>query len=212
LHGESITVPDLKGMTQDRLPAFLENKHLRFQVVDSLYDDKRAAGAILEQDPAPNSKVKENRTIYLTINSFQPTKVKMPNLIDVSYRQAEAILQSYNLKVGQTIYKPDLARNAVLDQLYKGNHIDPGKDLSKGSTIDLVLGDGIGNAQVTVPSLIGLTKGEALFVLKGSSLNVGTITFDPGVKNEETAKVYKQEPAANSGTIKQGEAIDLYLR
>ena len=212
MHGESITVPDLRGLTKERLESFLENKHLQYKIVDSLYEDGKAAGAVLEQDPIPNSKVKENRTIYLTINSYQPDKVKMPNLIDVSYRQAEAILNSYGLKVGQTTYRPDLAKNAVLDQLYRGQHIPPGKEITKGSTINLILGDGIGNAEVVVPSLIGLTKSEALFVLKGSSLNIGTIVFDPGGRNQENAVVYRQTPEPGEGILKQGEAIDIYLR
>src|SRR5688572_26971203 len=66
-HGESITVPDLRGMTQEKLEHFLENKHLQYKVVDSLFETKKAPGTILEQDPAPDSKVKENRTIYLTV-------------------------------------------------------------------------------------------------------------------------------------------------
>jgi len=211
-HGESITVPDLRGLTKEKLERFIENKHLQYKVVDSLFEVGKTPGTVIEQDPAPDSKVKENRTIYLTINASMPPMVKMPNLIDVSLRQAEAILQTYGLKVGQTIYKPDLAKNAVLDQLYQSEKIEPGKEIYKGSVIDLVLGDGIGNAEVTVPNLVGLTKSEALFVLKGSALNIGTLNFDPGVKNEETAKVYKQSPEAGSGMIKQGEAIDLYLR
>jgi eukaryotic-like serine/threonine-protein kinase len=210
LHGESITVPDLRGMTEERLERFIEDKHLRYKIVDSLFQVGKAPGTVLEQDPAPNSKVKENRTIYLTVNSSKPPKVKMPNLIDVSFRQAEAMLESYGLVVGNTIYKPDLAKNAVLSQQYNGRAIAPGTEIFKGSTIDLVLGDGMGISVVKVPSLEGLTKSEVLFVLRGSALNIGTITFDNGVRNEETAKVYKQSP--ESGTIKQGEGIDIWLR
>ena len=211
-HGESITVPDVRGMTEEKLVRFIEDKHLQYKIVDSLYEDGKEPGTVIEQDPKPDSKVKENRTIYLTVNSSRPPKVKMPNLIDVSYRQAEAILQTFGLRVGQTVYKPDLAKNAVLDQVYKNRTIDPGTEIYKGSAIDLVLGDGLGNAEVPVPNLISLTKGEALFVLKGSSLNIGTITFDPGVKNVESATVYRQIPPAGGTTIKQGEAIDIFLR
>jgi len=211
-HGESITVPDVRGLTEEKLVRFIEDKHLQYKIVDSLFEDGKEPGTVIEQDPKPDSKVKENRTIYLTVNSSRPPKVKMPNLVDVSYRQAEAILQTFGLRVGQTIYKPDLAKNAVLAQLYKGRAITAGSEIYKGSAIDLVLGDGLGNAEVPVPNLVSLTKGEALFVLKGSSLNIGTITFDPGVRNEETAKVYRQSPEAGSANIKQGEAIDIFLR
>ncbi|MBK7851081.1 MAG: PASTA domain-containing protein [Bacteroidetes bacterium] len=212
-HGESITVPDLRGLKMGKLESFLADKHLRFKVVDSLFEVGKTPGTILEQDPAPESKVKEDRTIYLTVNSSQPPKVKMPNLIDVSYRQAEAILESFGLKVGQLIYRPDLARNAVLDQIYKGSSIHPGKEIFKGSVIDLVLGDGMGNTEVPVPDLNGLTRGEALFVLKGSSLTIGTVHVDPGVKDSTTAKVYKQIPEASENSmINQGEAVDIFIR
>ncbi len=211
-HGESITVPDLRGMTEERLEKFIEDKHLRYKIVDSLFQNGKAPGTVIEQDPAPDSKVKEDRTIYLTINSAKPPKVKMPNLVDVSFRQAEAILQTYGLQVGQTIYKPDLAKNAVLSQQYKGRPIAAGTEIYKGSSIDLILGDGLGNSVVNVPNLIGMTQDEALFVLRGSAINVGTITFDDGVRNKETAKIYKQSPDATGHIIKQGEAVDIWLR
>jgi beta-lactam-binding protein with PASTA domain len=212
-HGESITVPDVRGLSEEKLVRFIEDKHLQYKIIDSLFEDGKAPGTVIEQDPKPDSKVKENRTIYLTVNSSRPPKVKMPNLVDVSFRQAEAILQTFGLRVGQTIYKPDLAKNAVLAQMYKGHSISAGTEIYKGSAIDLVLGDGLGNAEVPVPNLLTLTRGEALFVLKGSSLNIGTITFDNGVKNEDAAKVYKQIPEADGhATIKQGEAVDIFLR
>lgn len=212
-HGESISVPDVRGLKIDRLEKFLSDKDLQYKIIDSLFETEKAPGVILEQDPAPNSKVKENRTLYLTINASQPPDVKMPNLIDVSYRQAEAILSSYGLKVGQLIYKPDLAKNAVLDQLYKGSHIEPMKDIPKGSVIDLVLGDGLGSVEVPVPDLTGLTRGEALFVLKGSSLNIGHVKFESSVRDSNNARVYRQEPLpSDDAVMRQGEAVNIYLR
>ena len=212
-HGESISVPDVRGLKIGRLETFLQDKNLNYKIVDSLYEIGKAPEIILEQDPAPDSKVKEGRTIYLTINASKPPKVKMPNLVDVSYRQAVAILQTFGLKTGQLIYHPDLAKNAVLDQYYKGSHIDAGKEIYQGSVIDLVLGDGVGNVEIAVPDLTGLTRGEALFVLKGSSLNIGTVHFDSGNRDSSSAKVYRQEPSPqDQKNINQGGAIDLYLR
>lgn len=212
-HGESITVPDIRGMKQQRMERFLSDNNLRYEIVDSIFEVGKKAGTVLEQDPAPGSKVKEGRTLYITVNSSQPPKVKMPNLIDVSYRQAEAILASFGLKVGQLIYKPDLAKNAVLEQQYRGKPIMHGKEISKGSVIDLVLGDGMGNTEVPVPDLIGLTQGEAIFVLKGSSLNIGTVHMDAGVRDSTRAKVYRQSPEAEGNNmLNQGEAVDIFLR
>ncbi len=211
-HGESISVPDFRGLTRDHLGSFMRGKQLHYAIVDSIFELDKIPGTVVDQDPAPDSKVKEDRTIYLTVNASLPPKIKMPDLIDVSYRQADAILQTFGLKVGNLIYKPDLAKNAVLGQRYRGSEIHPGTEIPKGSVIDLVLGDGLGNTRVSVPDLIGLTKGEALFVLKGSLLNIGSIFFDQGVRDSLSAKVYKQTPeSSDSANLNQGEAVDLYL-
>jgi eukaryotic-like serine/threonine-protein kinase len=212
-HGSTITVPDLRGLKVSTLDNFLKNKALRIKIADSsVFDLEKPPGTVIEQDPAPAEKVKENRTIYLSITKTSPPKIKMPNLTDVSYRQAEAILISYGLKPGQITYKPDLCKNCVLDFEMNGKHLKPGEELTKGNVIDLTLGDGFGNTKVTVPQLYGLSLDEALFVLKGSSLNTGSIIFDGSVRDSSKAVVYKQHPAyGSSAPISEGEGIDIYL-
>jgi len=212
-HGESITVPDLRGLKVTELESFLTNKHVKYKVADStIFDTKKPAGTVIEQDPAPNEKVKKERTIYVTITRTVAPLIKMPNLIDNSYRQAEAILESYGLKLGQISYKPDLAKNAVLEQLVDGRAVPHGEEISKGTVIDLVLGDGYGNTLVSVPRLYNLTLSEALFVLRGSSLNAGSVVLDQSVKDSSLARVYKQDPSyKDTATISQGQAIDIYL-
>jgi len=212
-HGSTVTVPDLRGLKVSTVENFLKDKALRIKIADSsVFDLEKPPGTVIEQDPAPAEKVKENRTIYLTITKTVPPKIKMPNLIDVSYRQAEAILISYGLKPGQTTYKPDLCKNCVLSFTMNGKQLKAGEELTKGSVIDLILGDGFGNTKVTVPQLYGLSLDEALFVLKGSSLNTGSIIFDGSVKDSSKAVVYKQNPAyGSSSLISEGEGVDIYL-
>jgi len=212
-HGETISVPDVRGIKVSELPHFLDSKHVKFKVADSsVFDMKKPPGTVIEQDPAPNEKVKENRTVYVTITRTVAPLIKMPNLIDNSYRQAEAILESFGLKAGQISYKPDLAKNAVLEQHANGRIIKPGEEISKGTVIDLVLGDGYGNTLVSIPRLYNLTYSEAMFVLKASSLNAGAIIFDGTVRDSMLARVYKQSPAfIDTAVIGQGQAIDIYL-
>lgn len=211
-HGESITVPNFIGVNPNLLDEFVKDKNLRYKIVDSIYNPREPQGAIVEQEPRANAKVKEGRTIYLTINSQTPPQIKMPNLIDVSDRQAEAIMQTYDLKIGQKIYRPDLAKNAVLDQLLGGHSIKPGTLVRKGAVIDLVLGDGVGNTKVNIPKLIGLSRDEAFFVLQGSALSLGAVIYDETVKDTLNARVYKQRPEfLTDNTINQGESVDLYF-
>jgi len=213
-HGETVTVPDLKGMKLTQLESFLQGKNLSYKIADSsVFILDKPAGIVVEQDPIPGSHVKENRTIYISITRTVAPQVKLPNLIDVSQRQAEAILGSYGLKVGSYIYQPDLAKDAVLAMSMNGKTLKPGDEIPKGSTIDFVLGDGIGNTEVSIPNLNGLTYEEASFVLKGSGLIIGQVQYDATIIDSANATVYNQVPAPGDTThLKQGESIDLFLK
>jgi beta-lactam-binding protein with PASTA domain len=211
-HGETITVPDLRGMSIEQVQRHLTSKNLRFAVLDSLYDKNQKPASVLDQNPKPGSKVKENRTIYITVNAFNPPEFKMPNLVDKSLRQAMMEIESYGLKVGELKYVPDIAQNAVLKQLVNGKEIKPGELVAKGTAIDLILGDGLGNTQVEVPLLLNLTLSEAKFVLTASSLNLGAVIYAPNVKDTTAAVIYKQIPAPwQVKTINMGEAVDVFL-
>ncbi len=213
-HGETVTVPDLKGMKLAQLEQFLKDKNLAFKVADSsVFILDKPAGMVVEQDPLPNSHVKENRTVYVTITRTVPPQVKLPNLIDVSQRQAEAILGSYGLKAGSYSYKPDLAKDAVLEMSMNGRLLKAGDEVPKGSTINFVLGDGIGSTEVSIPNLSGLSYDEATFVLKGSGLLMGNVTYDAGVRDSAKAIIYQQTPTPGDTTnLKQGESIDIFLK
>jgi beta-lactam-binding protein with PASTA domain len=138
----------------------------------------------------------------------------MPDLKDVSLKQAGVLLNSYGLKVGRLIYKPDLAQNAVLDQMINGKSIKPGDFVSKGSTVDLVLGDGVGLADIEVPVLVGLTLAEAKFVLDGVGLNLGAVVADNTVSSDSlSAYIFRQipDPSTLNNMIKPGEPVDVFI-
>lgn len=213
-HGNTITVPDLRGLTVNEINKFLNNKSLRYFITDStIFDLQKPPGTVIEQDPLPGEKVKENRTIYLSIVRTTAPKIKMPGLTDISFRQAEAILNSYGLKTGKISFKPDLCKNCVLSFESGGRTLQAGDEISKGSVIDLVLGDGFGNTVIRVPDLIGLTLEEAIFVLRGSSLNAGAVIAEQPLSDSLHAVVYRQNPEpGDSSMISQGQAVDLFIR
>ena len=210
-HGETVTVPNIKGMKYAELKEYLENKNLEVKISDSsMFLLDKGPGVVIEQDPSPNEQVKEGRTIYVSITRTVPPQVKMPNLIDVSQRQAEAILFSYGLRLGSMIYKPDLAKGAILEMSSNGKQLKAGQLIAKGSRIDLVLGDGIGITDVAVPNLLNLSLEEAVFVLKGSALNVGEVYYPPGKLDSVNFFVVEQMPMpGDSVFMKQGESVSL---
>ena len=139
-HGEFIQVPDFKGLELSKLKAFVNDKDVTFEIIDSIYDPKQKIGIVLRQDPEANSKVKHNRIVYLYVTGMVAPQIIMPKLIDRSERQASLIIRSYGLKVGRTSTKAADCNGCVIAQLNKGKEIAPGQTIKKGSTIDLVVG------------------------------------------------------------------------
>lgn len=210
LHGETVLVPDLKGKTIDQMKSLIEEKGLKYEVVDSLFDLKIPKGAILDQNPNPNSLVKANRTVYLTVNAVLPPQIKMPNLLDLTYRQALAMIEMYGLKQGRLKYAPDIAKDAVLAQEFNGRNIQPGEMISKGSAVDLVLGQGEGGDLFEMPFLIGMRVSDAVSLLNAMKINVSIIP-DNTVSDTALAKVYRQNPDFKSATgISSGSSMDIF--
>jgi beta-lactam-binding protein with PASTA domain len=142
---QRIAVPDLSRQSLDVVDDKLAELDLRFEILDSAnFNPDFPRYSVMEQVPEPGKFVKENRKIYLTLNPSGYRKVMIPDLIRRTRRQAEPTLRSLGFEIGDISYKPDIAKDAVLELRHKGQLIEPGDQLMKTSTIDLVLGDGSG--------------------------------------------------------------------
>jgi beta-lactam-binding protein with PASTA domain len=140
-HGTEVIMPNFIGMdSQELLNKDEISKDYIIVVSDYLFDRKTLPGTVLKQDPHVDEMVKKGRKVYVTVASNSPPKVIMPQLEDVSLRQAEIMLKAIGLELGSVIYKPSPYENAVLEQLYKGRTISPGTEISSGEIIVLVVG------------------------------------------------------------------------
>lgn len=211
-HGESIAIPNFTGLYFNELGENEEFADFEFIIADSIYDPEKEKGTVINQDPSPGARVKSGRKVYITVVSMTPEQVAMPNLVDLTLRNASSLLETYGLKLGRLSYVPDIAKNAVIEQKYKGQSIAVGKMIKKGSTIDLVLGLGENGDKVPVPFVIGMKRSEALTKIRTSSLNVGLEHFDAG---DDTSKVriYRQSPNYTSEKIASfGSPVELWYK
>lgn len=211
-HGEGLPVPKLKGMSVESAIQLLESQGLRYQI-DSIYQVDKQPGLVVEQDPDPNTNVKVKRTIYLTIITRQAPDVNFPDIAGKTFLEAQAILSNYGLKVGDTTYTSDVARDVILRVTYGGDSIRAGENLPKGSRIDLTLGDGLGASEVDLPDLTGLTLDEARMALIGSSLSLGSVGYDGIVLDSTTATIIRQMPALSDtlNKVSIGSRVDVVL-
>lgn len=142
-HGQEIIVPNLSKMTLEQAEEKLDELDLDYELLDTVdYDASFPKFSIVHQDPNPGEKVKENRVIYLKINSSEYSKVQVPDLVQKTYRQAVPTLAALGLEVGDTTYIPNLAKDMVLEMKSNGKAIKAGQQVLKMTKIDLVLGDG----------------------------------------------------------------------
>ncbi|WP_256013077.1 PASTA domain-containing protein [Desertivirga xinjiangensis] len=211
-HGEGQPVPKLKGLSVAEAIEILDAQGFKYQI-DSVYQMDKKPGLVVEQDPDANTNVKANRTIYLTIITTEAPDVGFPDIFEMTYLEARAVLSNYGIKIGDTTYTSDIARDRILEASYKGRQISRGQQIPKGSVISLVLGDGKGASEVDLPDLIGRTLTESVFVLKGSSLNVGTVNYEGTITDSTTARVIRQFPALSDSLNKVsiGTPVDLTL-
>ncbi|MGF7036979.1 beta-lactam-binding protein with PASTA domain [Mucilaginibacter lappiensis] len=192
-HGSGIPVPKLKGQSVDRAVALLKEQGFGYKI-DSVYVQDVAPGTIVEQDPDAGTNVKEGRVIYLTMVTLLAPNISLPDLEQSSYREATATLQNYGLKVGDTTYRSDIARDRILEVRFGGQVIKAGTKIPKGSRIDLVLGDGEGASEVEIPELVNLDLDAARFAIKGSGLTIGTITYQGTITDSTNVVVTAQYP------------------
>ena len=142
-HGEEIIVPNLSKMTLERAEEKLDELNLDYELLDTVdYNAAYPKLSVVQQDPDPGAKVKQNRVIYLKINAAAYSKVRVPDLIQKTYRQAVPTLAALGLEVGDTTYIPNLAKDMVLEMKINGQSIKAGLQVLKMTKISLVLGDG----------------------------------------------------------------------
>ena len=142
-HGHEITVPNLAKLTEEQVEEKLDELDLDYVLLDSVdYNSDYPKFSVVEQDPLPGAKVKEGRKVYIKINASGFSSVRIPDLIQKTYREAVPTLKALGLEEGTITYIPNLGKDMVLEMRCKGRNLKVGDHVLKASKIDLVLGDG----------------------------------------------------------------------
>ena len=210
-HGVEVEVEDVRGLLVAEAQPLIEAQGLKLVVVDSTYSDKVPLGTIVEQDPRPLSHAKNGRAVYVTINATTKRQIVMPDLQDMSYRQAETTLRGLGLEVDTVYdYEPSEFRNLVLDVKANNVSVPPGAKIAIGTKVRLVVGFGRGTEEVEVPHVIGMTLQDARNALLRSRLTVGAVAYDVPQEDGVPQYVYRQIPGAGEKLI-EGETVMLRL-
>ena len=202
-HNVTITVPNVEGMNIEEAAKFLADHDLRYEINDSSYSSEYPALAVLKQVPAADAKVKQNRKIYLSINRINPPTVPLPDLIDGSLINAEAVLKGSELRRGRVELVDGPFFHVVKQMKVNGHVAAPGHRVPKGTVVDLVAMNG-GKTSGSTPDVLGLSYSDAEFTIRGYYLSVEIHGDTTG------AVVIKQNPLPGE-TIQVGDVVEVWM-
>ncbi|REL33282.1 PASTA domain-containing protein [Rhodohalobacter sp. SW132] len=201
-YNEGVTVPDITKISLLEAEQLLEEYGLRHEVLDRRANAAYPANYIIDQSPSPRQLVKPNRKVYLTVNTeVRPTAV-VPDLVDLSLRNARIQIENYGFTMGTTSYESSRFRNTIMRQ-----SLTPGDTVNRGAVINLVVSDGLGDRIVTVPEITGLSLSQAQQNIRQAGLRVGEIRFESS--REEPNTVLSVSPEAQELT--EGETLTLVV-
>lgn len=215
-HGESLQVHDYTGMTVEEAVRKSKERSFRITILDSIWREGYREPVVLQQNPKPFSRVKENRTIYLTVTKQQPPEVLLPVLTgsyNFSRFKKKCDNKGIKLVVKERVYDGRQAPNTILYLLYQGqklseNDIQDGIKIPKGSVVECVVTERTPQF-IEVPDLVCLSYSSAEFLLNSNDLSPQVIE-DTSVTAEDEAYVYKQEPESGA-SVRVGAMVKVYL-
>ena len=214
-HGQTMKVPNVRGKKYDDATDVLDKYNLDYAIMDSAYMPDKPAFSVIEQNPKPETVVKSGRTIYLTVNARSAPLADVPDLVGrSSYKYARIQLEGLGFNVADPVYKPDPHRDALLAMQVNGRELRKGAKVPKGSTITLVLGQGLSSQITSTPYVIGLRYDEAMTRIKDDfHLSIGAVTQSTDNMTEADlarAFVIKQSPPYGR-RVHLGEEVDIWI-
>lgn len=203
-HNTGVTVPDVTKLNVEQAKLSLNERGLRVEIIDERMNEAFPPNFVLDQNPPGNSMVKPNRKIYLTVNASEVPTVTVPNVVNLSLRNAEIQLQNFGLQIGNISYASSRFKNSVLSQ-----SVPAGTQARRGTNVNLVVSDGLGMNRVAVPEIVGLRLAEGQRKIRQSGLRVGEFryqrTFDM-----EPGRILRFSPA-EADSLFEGESLDLVI-
>ena len=169
----SIPLVNLKNKPLSKAEETLKSEGFKVLIHDTVYTNTVIPEIILDQFPKPYSRVKEGRTVRLSI-SQQERLVEVPNLIGQTKRNAELMLQQIGLLIDTVYseYHPDIMSGAIIWQSPKGGDV-----LRKGNGVHLNISKGRPPNFFQVPKLYALSKTVAEKRLKKAGLSLGKVEY-----------------------------------
>ncbi len=141
-HNIVVTVPDVKGLTMEDATSFFDNNGLRYNIIDSVFSKDVAPGTIVELKPNAGAKVKEGRIVFITLNALSAQMETVPDVEDMSFRQAYALLRARGFESVEIEYVPGDFKDLVIAVELRGHVLESGEKVPLTSPLILKVSNG----------------------------------------------------------------------
>lgn len=213
-HGEYVSVPDVRNMPLDKAMEALEQRNLHYAVVDSIYREEARGGSVWEQNPTPESQVKEGRQVFLSVYCLTPP-MEAVRIEQGEYAPVALVkLKNKGMKT-EVRYEPNNNLvGSVIKITWKGKILKPGDNIPRGEKLVVYVGESLGE-KVLLPLLTGLSLDSVEAVLERHHLMLGNIIADTpllSASDSAEARVCRQEPPYDPEMkVSPGRLIDVYV-
>ena len=206
LVGDSITVPDVSGMTEDEAQSALENAGFRNISSEFTYHDSVPSGQVIGTTPEAKAEATEDTEIVMQVSKGAERKT-VPNVVGQKDADAQNAIKSAGLSVGTVTYEysDSVAQGIVISQ-----SVDGGKKVSAGTTVDLVISNGPEPAaKGNVPPVTGTSESNARQLIQNAGLSVGTVTYQHS-SSVAAGYVISCSPGVGS-SVDEGTSVSLVV-
>lgn len=201
--GNKVTVPDFKGMTIEEAEEKAKPLNLKVEISSYKSSNEIRKDLILEQDPEPNKKVKENTTIKVIVSKGN-TKGIVPNVTGRPLKEAKKTIEQYGFTLGEIKeIDSDKPKDEVVEQSPNG-----GSNAGDSTKVDLVVSNGK-KPKVEVPNLLGMDEATAKEVLESKGFVLGNVSKGKSTQYEAYTIIWQSEDAGSK--LEKGKKIDIKI-
>lgn len=205
LYVPEVVVPDVRNIPVEKAEEELAARGLRSSVSHD-YSDELEKGMVIEQDVEPNTKVKKNRTIFLTVSQGKEM-LRVPEVTNYLVADAEEMLRRAGFEIGEReeVNDDQAPPGTVLRQSPEANTMQP-----RGTEIKLSVSKGAPPAVEKMPDLTGLTLNEARLEVISAGLELDEDVSERRSNEQPEGRVVAQSPAPGAA-VQEGVKVKLTL-
>lgn len=160
--GVEVETPEITEKTVNEARIILKRYGLNLLIEEERYHSNYPAGIVIHQIPEPGMAVKKGRNIRIIISKGTP-RIKVPDLVEKSEREARNLLDANNLKIGDIFPVPSIEfpyPGVVIRQEPEANTV-----VEENHRINLYISSGKREVEIRMPDLVGMDLAAALDIL-----------------------------------------------